>query len=135
MTDAIERALDGLHDQTPAERLVYLAVRDGDRPSARAISERTGFSVPTVNRSLTTLQDSGWVESQAGPQASNGKTITVYRACVECEDCGQRVTDKGYDTHRSRCADDRLHALDVQELDPEDVGLDSDVPEPAGGRR
>lgn len=131
MTDAIERALDGLHEQTTSARLVFLALRDRSGDSASELAERLGLDSVTVYNALEDLEAAGWVSGAVQPQDGPGSDPRRYETLIACPDCGERFSAPGLPTHRASCDDDRVTANDIREMDPEEVGLDDgEAPEP-----
>jgi len=127
---AVERVLEGLHEQTTSARLVFLALRDRAGDSATELAERLGLDSVTVYTALDDLEAAGWVTGAVQAEDTPGRDPRRYEALLACPDCGERFTAQGLPNHRRWCDDDRVTAWDLREMDPEDVGLDDDVPEP-----
>jgi len=134
MIDAGERALE-LDDHPATARLVYLALRADGWSTTAELAERVGVSRHTAGSVTEALVDDGWAESRTRTTGGRGRSPTEWQPMVSCEFCDERFPLSGIGTHEPHCDDDTLTAYDVSDMDPEDIGLDSDTPEPTGGLR
>jgi len=132
--DPGERALE-LDQHSPSARLVYLALRADGWSTASELVERVGVSQQTVNKAANALANNGWAESRTRPTGSRGRSPTEFEPMVVCEFCSERYPQSSIPRHEPYCDDGTLTAYDVADMDPEDLGLGDDKPEPTGGLR
>mgnify|MGYP002760383065 CR=1 FL=1 len=84
--DTANNVLDALGDKKTRR---CLRVLNGDPKSAREVSERTGYSLPTIYRRLNTLRQAGLIESQTtiDPSGDHYETFAtaIERITVEMD--------------------------------------------------
>jgi hypothetical protein len=135
MTDAAERVLS-MHEHSPVARLVYLALREEGAMTAAELADAVGISLPAASRTAGELAADGWARERTRDQSGRGPSPTEWRPLVACPECGERYLPSGLSNHTAACDDDRFTAYDIQDdVGPEDIGLDTETPEPTGGLR
>jgi len=135
MMDPGERAL-ALDDHSATARLVYLALRTDGWSTIDEVSERAGLGRRTVAKAVEGLTADGWVDSRTRATSGRGRSPAEYQPTVRCDHCGDRYPLSGIGCHEPHCDDDTFTSYDVQDMDPEDLGLGGDdKPEPTGGLR
>jgi len=134
MKDASERALD-LDDHSATARLVYLALRADGWSTASELADSVGVSRYTIDNATDALVDDGWAESRTRTTGGRGRSPTEWQPMVSCEFCDERFPLSGIGVHEPHCDDNTVTAYDVSDMDPEDLGLGDDKPEPTEGLR
>jgi len=135
MKDASERVLE-LDDHSPSARLVYLALRDNSGGlSADELADAVGISRPAAHRVADELVDDSWARKRTREQPDPGPSPAEWQPLVSCRHCEGRFHPCGLKVHESGCDDNTITARDVSNMDPEDLGLGGDAPEPTGGLR
>lgn len=134
MIDRVRQTL-AMDGHTATERLVYLQLRVRGWLTAAEIGERVGISRRGASNALNALKDSGWVTSRTAETDSRGRPPKEWQSLIACEYCGERFSPHGIGSHESACDEAGFDAYDIGDMDPEDLGMDSETPEPQGGLR
>jgi biotin operon repressor len=133
MTDPLPTAFS--LDVPASAKLIYLALRDESPQTQDELVETTGLSDATVSRCIRTLVGLGMVITETGSHDGRGRAPMQCFPAVHCPECGKPCkTELGVKSHRGK-EHKAASAFNVAELDPEDLGLDDDTPEPTEGLR